>query len=89
MSSSPSPHALPAYRWTRGGTGYRFTTHDTTLLDANILRRDQIWFVEKDAEQSTKLYPLLDYRPRKDEALERGYMKGRYGAVPMVGKLSG
>ncbi len=60
-----------------------FTTHDTTLLDANLLRRDQIWFVEKDAEQSTKLYPLLDYRPRKDEALERGYMKGRYGAVPM------
>jgi uncharacterized protein len=61
-----------------------FTTHDTTLLDANLLRRDQIWFVEKDAEQSTHLYPLLDYRPRKDEALERGYMKGRYGAVPMV-----
>jgi AAA15 family ATPase/GTPase len=65
-----------------------FTTHDTTLLDANLLRRDQIWFVEKDAEQSTKLYPLLDYRPRKDEALESGYMKGRYGAVPMVGKIS-
>src|ERR1700730_7265699 len=66
-----------------------FTTHDTTLLDASLLRRDQIWFVEKDAEQSTKLYTLLDYRPRKDEALERGYMKGRYGAVPMVGKISG
>lgn len=66
-----------------------FTTHDTTLLDSNLLRRDQVWFVEKDAEQSTHLYPLLDYRPRKDEALERGYMKGRYGAVPMVGKLSG
>ena len=39
-----------------------FTTHDTTLLDANLLRRDQVWFVEKDAEQSTNLYPLLDYR---------------------------
>jgi AAA15 family ATPase/GTPase len=65
-----------------------FTTHDTTLLDANLLRRDQIWFVEKDAEQSTKLYPLLDYRPRKDEALERGYMKGRYGDFPMFGKIS-
>jgi uncharacterized protein len=66
-----------------------FTTHDTTLLDASLLRRDQIWFVEKDAQQSTKLYPLLDYRPRKDEALERGYLKGRYGAVPVVGKLNG
>jgi hypothetical protein len=53
------------------------------------VRRDQVWFVEKDAKQSTHLYPLLDYRPRKDEALERGYMKGRYGAVPMVGKLNG
>lgn len=66
-----------------------FTTHDTTLLDSNLLRRDQIWFVEKDAEQATHLYSLLDYRPRKDEALERGYMKGRYGAVPVVGKLDG
>ncbi len=64
-----------------------FTTHDTTLLDSNLLRRDQVWFVEKRAEQSTHLYPLLDYQPRKDEALERGYMKGRYGAVPAVGEL--
>jgi hypothetical protein len=66
-----------------------FTTHDTTLLDTHLLRRDQVWFVEKGAKQSTHLYPLLDYRPRKDEALERGYMKGRYGAVPVVGKLNG
>jgi uncharacterized protein len=64
-----------------------FTTHDTTLLDSDLLRRDQVWFVEKDAKQSTHLYPLLDYQPRKDEALERGYMKGRYGAVPAVGEL--
>lgn len=66
-----------------------FTTHDTTLLDSNILRRDQVWFVEKNKRQSTILYPLLDYRPRKDEALERGYMKGRYGAVPLVGRIKG
>jgi uncharacterized protein len=66
-----------------------FTTHDTTLLDTNLLRRDQVWFVEKDQKQSTILYPLLDYSPRKDEALERGYMKGRYGAVPLVDKLHG
>lgn len=65
-----------------------FTTHDTTLLDADLLRRDQVWFVEKDRkEQSTQLYPLLDYRPRKDEALERGYLMGRYGALPFVGDL--
>lgn len=64
------------------------SVYDTTLLDLSLLRRDQIWFVEKDAKQSTQLYPLLEYRPRKDEALERGYLKGRYGAVPSVGKLS-
>lgn len=65
-----------------------FTTHDTTLLDAAVLRRDQVWFVERSRkEQSTKLYPLLDYRPRKDEALERGYLMGRYGALPFVGDL--
>jgi hypothetical protein len=65
-----------------------FTTHDTTLLDSDLLRRDQIWFVEKPRkEQSTQLYPLLDFRPRKDEALERGYLMGRYGALPFVGDL--
>lgn len=64
-----------------------FTTHDTTLLDVELMRRDQIWFVEKDAQRSSRLYPLLEYSPRKDEALERGYLKGRYGAVPFIGDL--
>lgn len=64
-----------------------FTTHDTTLLDTDLVRRDQVWFVEKDKEQASRLYPLLEYQPRKEEALERGYLKGRYGAVPKVGKL--
>lgn len=62
-----------------------FTTHDTTLLDSDLLRRDQIWFMEKDDGQSTRLYSLLEYSPRKDEALERGYLKGRYGAIPFIG----
>ena len=64
-----------------------FTTHDTTLLDTDLLRRDQIWFVEKDRQQSSHFYSLLDYSPRKDEALERGYLKGRYGAIPFIGSL--
>ena len=64
-----------------------FTTHDTTLLDIDLIRRDQIWFVEKDDERSTRLYSLLEYSPRKDEALERGYLKGRYGAIPFIGNL--
>lgn len=64
-----------------------FTTHDTTLLDPDLLRRDQIWFAEKDESRATKIYPLLDYSPRKNENLERGYLLGRYGAVPFVGEL--
>lgn len=62
-----------------------FTTHDTSLLDAyGLFRRDQVWFVEKRSDQSSSLYPLLDFSPRKNEALERGYLQGRYGALPLL-----
>lgn len=62
-----------------------FTTHDTSLLDAyGLFRRDQVWFVEKCSDQSSSLYPLLDFSPRKNEALERGYLQGRYGALPLL-----
>jgi AAA15 family ATPase/GTPase len=64
-----------------------FTTHDTTLLDTRLMRRDQIWFVEKDSNKSSHMYSLLDFQPRKDEALERGYLRGRYGAIPFIGRL--
>lgn len=66
-----------------------FTTHDTNLLGTTIgepaLRRDQVWLTEKDAEGATVLYPLTDYKPRKAENLERGYLQGRYGAIPFLG----
>lgn len=61
-----------------------FTTHDTTLLDKSVLRRDQIWFTEKDEGGATTLYSLNDFHPRKDEALGRGYLAGRYGAIPFL-----
>lgn len=65
-----------------------FNTHDATLLgnllDEPPLHRDQIWFVEKDDEGATHLYPLTDFKPRKDENLERGYLQGRYGAIPFL-----
>ncbi len=64
-----------------------FNTHDTTLLDVSLFRRDQIWFTEKDTEGASHLYPLSDYSPRKDESLQRGYLKGRYGAVPFINEL--
>ena len=61
-----------------------FNTHDTNLLSASVLRRDQIWFTEKDSEGATHLYPLSDFKPRKNENLERGYLQGRYGAIPFL-----
>ena len=60
-----------------------FTTHDTNLLDQELLRRDQIWFVEKD-DCCSHLYSLLDFSPRNDENLELGYLRGRYGAIPVL-----
>ena len=69
-----------------------FTTHDTNLLGTTLgeptLRRDQVWLTEKDAEGATVLYPLTDYKPRKAENLERGYLQGRYGAIPFLGNFT-
>ncbi len=64
-----------------------FSTHDTSVLDNELFRRDQIWFTEKDAMNATNLYPLSDFTPRKGEALEKGYLKGRYGALPYIGDV--
>ena len=64
-----------------------FTTHDTSLLDSDLFRRDQVWFVEKDEKSASRVYPLSDFSPRKDEALENGYLRGRYGALPFIGEL--
>lgn len=70
-----------------------FATHDTNLLGTvvgdPVLRRDQVWFTEKDGSGATHLYPLTDFHPRKEENLERGYLQGRYGAIPFLGDLVG
>lgn len=67
----------------QAGSQLIFTTHDTNLLDQTLLRRDQIWFVEKD-QCCSHVYPLLSFSPRKDADLERGYLRGRYGAIPVA-----
>jgi AAA15 family ATPase/GTPase len=71
---------------TQNGPGAQvlFTTHNPLLLDMQILRRDQIWLADKDKEGASFLYPLTDYKPRADESLIRGYLSGRYGAVPFI-----
>ncbi|MEV7005586.1 ATP-binding protein [Streptosporangium sp. NPDC051022] len=63
-----------------------FTTHDATLLGSAVLdrplNRDQVWITAKQGLGETELYPLTDAKPRKEESLERGYLRGRYGGVP-------
>ena len=64
-----------------------FNTHDTNLLDLNVLRRDQIWLTEKNYENgSSELYSLGDFSLRNKENIERGYLLGRYGGVPYIQK---
>lgn len=64
-----------------------FSTHDTNLLAGGILRRDQVWFTEKDKKGSTIIYPLTDISTRKGDNIENGYLQGRYGAIPFLGTL--
>ncbi|MCD8211095.1 MAG: ATP-binding protein, partial [Prevotella sp.] len=67
-----------------------FTTHDTHLLSQKILRRDQIWFTEKNSQEQTDLYSLIDIvlpggaKPRNDANYEKNYISGRYGAIPYI-----
>jgi uncharacterized protein len=65
-----------------------FNSHDATLLGDSVgdrlLGRDQVWFTEKRDDGSTRLYPLSDLDPRKEEAIGRRYLAGRYGATPIL-----
>lgn len=65
-----------------------FTTHESHLLDDELLRRDEIWFTEKKSDGSTEFYPLSNFNPRGDKVLERGYLQGRYGGIPFLGNFS-
>jgi len=61
-----------------------FTSHGTSLLHRGLLRRDQIWFSEKNTFGATSLYSLSDYKVRKDASFEKDYMLGKYGATPYL-----
>jgi uncharacterized protein len=64
------------------------TTHETNLLDLDFLRRDQIWFIEKNSQGASTLYSLSDFQPRYDKDIRRDYLIGRYGAIPFIGNVS-
>lgn len=61
-----------------------FTTHDTSILNQKMFRRDQIWFCDKGRDRATELFPLTDFSPRKTENIEYGYLSGRYHAFPHI-----
>ena len=67
-----------------------FSTHDTHLLSSKLLRRDQIWFTEKDKMEQTDLYNMMEIelpdgsKPRSDSNYEKNYIAGRYGAIPFI-----
>jgi len=63
------------------------TTHESNLLDQDLLRRDEIWFAEKDREGMTHLYSLMDFKVRNDLELRKHYLQGRFGAIPYMGNV--
>jgi uncharacterized protein len=65
-----------------------FTTHDTNLLSANMFRKDQIWFTEKDRYGATDLYSLVEYEIPDNAPFEQDYISGKYGAIPFIGDLN-
>jgi len=64
------------------------TTHESTLLDLDLLRRDEIWFVEKDRDLETRIYSLMDFKVRTDLDIRKNYLNGRFGAIPFLGNFS-
>lgn len=70
-------------KYNKHGAQLLIATHNTGLLRPNIMRRDQIWLTEKKADHSTELRSLYEYKARKDKNIEKGYLSGRYGAIPI------
>lgn len=64
-----------------------FNTHESNLLDLDIFRQDEIWFAEKDKTGATHLYSLSEFKPRYDFDVRKGYLNGRYGAIPFLANL--
>lgn len=75
-------------RINKGGAQLVCTTHDVNLLKSDVLRRDEIWFIEKDISGVSTVYPLSEFRDiRNNYDYETGYLKGRFGAIPFLGNI--
>ena len=65
-----------------------FTTHEDTIMDQELFRRDEIWFVERDANNTSAIYSLDRFKERYDKKLSKAYLEGRYGAIPVFKQFS-
>ena len=65
-----------------------FTTHEDTIMDQSLFRRDEIWFIERDADNASKIYSLDRFKERYDKKLSKAYLEGRYGAIPVFRQFS-
>lgn len=69
------------------GSQIIITTHESNLMDLSLLRRDELWFTEKNHEGASSLYSLSDFKVRTDLKIDKGYLFGRFGAIPFLGNL--
>lgn len=65
-----------------------FTTHEDSIMDQKLFRRDEIWFIERDADHSSRIYSLDRFKERYDKKLSKAYLEGRYGAIPVFRQFS-
>jgi AAA15 family ATPase/GTPase len=69
---------------TDNGAQLIFTTHDTHLMNAKLLRRDQFWITERDINGATRLNSIHDFEGREGEDIEKRYFEGRYRGLPII-----
>jgi AAA15 family ATPase/GTPase len=62
-----------------------FTTHESNLLNLDLIRADEVWFVEKSNDGASHMTSLAEYKPRED--VQKGYLQGRYGAIPFFAPI--
>jgi len=78
---------LEFFTKTKGASQLIVTTHEANLLDQELVRRDEVWFAEKNQAGATHLYSLNDFNIRNDLEIRKGYLQGRFGAIPFLGNI--